>query len=52
MSPLGAKEAKELERSGIDAEFIDLRTPWPWDQDCVFESVRPARSKLFSHKPK
>jgi acetoin:2,6-dichlorophenolindophenol oxidoreductase subunit beta len=32
--------AGELERDGIDAEVIDLRSLKPWDQATVFDSVR------------
>ncbi len=31
--------AKELEKEGIDAEVIDLRTLKPWDEEIVLESV-------------
>ena len=37
--PLALKAAGELEKSGVDAEVIDLRTVYPWDQEAVLSSV-------------
>src|SRR5699024_3012703 len=31
--------AEELEKDGIDAEVIDLRTVWPLDIETIIESV-------------
>jgi pyruvate dehydrogenase E1 component beta subunit len=40
MALLAEQAAAALAADGIDAEVIDLRTLWPWDQDAVFASVR------------
>ncbi|BAT58106.1 2-oxoisovalerate dehydrogenase subunit beta [Variibacter gotjawalensis] len=34
-----AAAAEALEKDGIAAEVIDLRTLWPWDKDAVLKSV-------------
>jgi pyruvate/2-oxoglutarate/acetoin dehydrogenase E1 component len=39
--------ARQLERSGIDAEVIDLRSIKPWDRDLVLESVRKTSRLLI-----
>ena len=31
---------KQLEEKGIDAEIIDLRTLYPYDQETIFNSVK------------
>lgn len=46
MVVLACKAAEELATAGIDAEVIDLRTLWPWDQEAVFASVRKTRRLL------
>lgn len=35
--------ADELVESGVQAEVIDLRTLWPWDEDTVYASVAKTR---------
>lgn len=40
MSAHAVRAAAALERRGIDAEIIDLRSIKPWDRECVFNSVR------------
>lgn len=40
MSLLAKTAAEALAREGVDAEVIDLRTLWPWDQEAVLNSVR------------
>ena len=40
MSVHAVRAAAALERRGIDAEIIDLRSIKPWDRECVFNSVR------------
>ena len=45
---LQAEEAaKELAEADIEAEVIDLRSLWPWDQDAVLESVSKTRRLLI-----
>lgn len=36
--------------SGVDAEVIDLRSLWPWDEDAVVESCRRSRRLLVVHE--
>jgi pyruvate dehydrogenase E1 component beta subunit len=45
---LQALERDELR--GVDAEVIDLRTLWPWDQRAVFESAARTRRLLVVHE--
>jgi pyruvate dehydrogenase E1 component beta subunit len=40
MAAQAVKAARVLERRGIDAEVIDLRSISPWDREAVFDSVR------------
>lgn len=40
MVPQALKAARALQREGVDAEVIDLRSIKPWDRDLVCESVR------------
>ena len=40
MSLLAKAAGETLAQEGIDAEVIDLRTLWPWDQEAVLGSVR------------
>jgi pyruvate dehydrogenase E1 component beta subunit len=42
--------ADELSLEGIEAEVIDLRSLLPWDEDCVFQSVRKTRRVLVAHE--
>ena len=42
--------ADELSREGVEAEVIDLRSLLPWDQDCVFQSVRKTNRALVAHE--
>jgi 2-oxoisovalerate dehydrogenase E1 component len=42
--------AKELERDGIDAEILDLRSLAPWDFGSVAESVRRTNRCLVVHE--
>jgi pyruvate dehydrogenase E1 component beta subunit len=39
MAVEAVRAASALERRGIDAEVIDLRSVKPWDRECVFNSV-------------
>ena len=39
-----------IERSGLAAELIDLRTLSPWDKDAVLASVRRTRRALIVHE--
>lgn len=38
--PEAVKVVKELEKEGISAEVIDLRSVKPWDKEIIFDSVR------------
>jgi pyruvate dehydrogenase E1 component beta subunit len=42
--------AVELADSGVDAEVIDLRTLWPWDEDTVLGSVSRTGRLLVAHE--
>lgn len=42
--------AETLAASGIDLEVIDLRSLWPWDKACVFESVRRTKRFIVAHE--
>jgi len=42
--------AAELDKRGISAEVIDLRTVSPWDQDAVLASVRKTGRALVVHE--
>ncbi len=42
--------AEILSKKGIDAEIIDLRTLWPWDKKCVFESIKKTKNVLIVHE--
>lgn len=39
-----------LERDGIDAEVIDLRTLWPLDMPCITDSVKKTGRLFISHE--
>ena len=47
---VAAQAATELAARGIDAEVIDLRTLWPWDEETVFASVRKTGRLLVAHE--
>jgi len=42
--------AAELATQGVQAEVIDLRTLWPWDQDTVFASAARTGRTLVVHE--
>jgi pyruvate dehydrogenase E1 component beta subunit len=42
--------AAELEKDGISAEVVDLRTISPWDQDAVLTSVRKTGRAVIVHE--
>ncbi len=42
--------ADTLADRNINAEVIDLRTLWPWDKKCVFESVRKTGHLMVAHE--
>ena len=48
MAHLALKAAEELEREGIAAEVIDLRSLKPWDRERVLESVRKTRHAVVA----
>ncbi len=39
-----------LATQNVDAEVIDLRTLWPWDRQCVCESVQKTGHLLIVHE--
>jgi len=39
-----------LAEKNVNAEVIDLRTLWPWDKQCVFESVRKTGHLMVIHE--
>ncbi len=45
--PLCLKAAQALEAEGISAEVIDLRTLWPYDWDCLKQSITRTGRVLF-----
>ncbi|GAB5464918.1 MAG: hypothetical protein Kapaf2KO_03540 [Candidatus Kapaibacteriales bacterium] len=44
--------ADKLEKDGISAEVIDLRSLSPWDKDAVLESVKKTGRALVAHEDK
>ena len=42
--------AETLATQGMAAEVIDLRTLWPWDRDCVFDSIEKTGRVLVAHE--
>ncbi len=44
------KAAEELEKDGISAEIIDLRTLVPWDRKTVIESVKKTNHLVVAHE--
>jgi len=47
------KAALDLEKEGISAEVIDMRTLLPWDREMIFESVKKtSKAVLVQESPK
>lgn len=47
------KAAQDLEKEGISAEVIDMRTLLPWDREMIFESVKKtSKAVLVQESPK
>jgi acetoin:2,6-dichlorophenolindophenol oxidoreductase subunit beta len=44
------RAADMLERAGISAEVIDLRTIWPWDKGLVLHSASRTRRLVIAHE--
>jgi 2-oxoisovalerate dehydrogenase E1 component beta subunit len=44
---LAAQAADELEKEGISAEVVDLRTLWPYDWELISSSIRKTRRAIF-----
>ena len=48
---LSERVAEQLEEEGgASVEVIDLRSIIPWDQECVFESIRKTNRVLIAHE--
>lgn len=47
---VAARAAQALAADGIDLEIIDLRTLWPWDKQCVLDSVARTRRLIVAHE--
>jgi len=47
---VASQAADELQREGISAEVIDLRTLWPWDKELVLESAARTGRVLVTHE--
>ncbi len=48
---LSKRVAEQLEEEGsTSVEVLDLRTIIPWDQECVFESIRKTSRVLIAHE--
>jgi pyruvate dehydrogenase E1 component beta subunit len=48
--PAACDAAALLERDGVQAEVIDLRTLWPWDKDLVLASAARTGRVLVTHE--
>ena len=48
--PICIAAAAELERAGISAEVIDLRTIWPWDRATVLGSAARTGALVVVHE--
>ena len=48
--PICIAAAAELERAGISAEVIDLRTIWPWDRATVLASAARTGALVVVHE--
>ncbi len=44
------KAAQHVEKEGVDAEVIDLRTVWPFDIDAITSSVRKTGRLIIVHE--
>ena len=42
--------AEQLDKEGVSAEVVDLRTLWPWDKDAVLASVAKTGRLLIAHE--
>ena len=47
---VASEAAENLQKKGISAEVIDLRTLWPWDKEAVFSSVEKTGRLLITHE--
>lgn len=50
MVHVAAEAAAMLERDGVAADLVDLRTIWPWDRDMVLGSAGTTRRCLVVHE--
>jgi acetoin:2,6-dichlorophenolindophenol oxidoreductase subunit beta len=50
LTPKVAEAAAMLNKSGLRADVLDLRTIWPWDVDAVVTSVKKTGRLLVAHE--
>ncbi len=50
MTHVANKTAKAAAKKDIDVEVIDLRTIFPWDRECVLDSVRKTGRLVILHE--
>lgn len=51
MVPVSLSAAETLSEEGVEAEIVDLRTIYPWDEDTVVDSVRRTGRLVVVQEP-